>query len=137
MKWMRSTRTRISAKVREIVHGDLSRYLEVQRPANPSLVRRVLLGVRPASGTHGEVLTRVTKTDRNEEEINRNEILFEVTKAPEGGYDAQAVGHCIFTQGEDRDDLETMVQDAVRCHFAGGHIPSVRLHYMGDEAIAV
>ena len=109
MKWMHSARTRISAKIRETVHGDLSRYFEVQRPANPS----------------------------NEGGINRNEILFEVTKAPEGGYDAQAVGHCIFTQGEDRDDLETMVQDAVRCHFAGGHVPGVRLHYVGDEAIAV
>lgn len=68
--------------------------------------------------------------------MNPNGILFEVTKASEGGYDAQAVGHCIFTQGEDRDDLETMVQDAVRCHFAGGHIPGVRLHYVEGEAIA-
>lgn len=137
MKWMHSTRTRISARIRETVHGGLSRYFEVQRPANPSLVDHVVLGVRPASGTHGEVLTRVTKPDRNEGGINRNEVLFEVTKAPEGGYDAQAVGHCIFTQGEDRDDLEAMVQDAVRCHFAGGHIPDVRLHYVEDEAIAV
>ena len=126
MKWMHSTRTRIGAKVRGVVHGGLSRCFEVQRPANLS-----------PGGTHGEVLTRVTKPDRNEGGINRNEILFEVTKAPEGGYDAQAVGHCIFTQGEDRDDLETMVQDAVRCHFAGGHIPGVRLHYVEDGAIAV
>ena len=29
------------------------------------------------------------------------EIIFEVTEAPESGYDARAVGHSIFTQGED------------------------------------
>lgn len=127
MKWMHSTRTRISTKVRGIVHGGLSRCFEVQRPANLS-----------PGGTRGEVLTRATKPDRNEGGINRNEILFEVTKAPEGGYDSQAVGHCIFTQGEDRDDLETMVRDAVNCHFAGGHVPGlIRLHYVEDEAIAV
>ena len=65
---------------------------------------------------NGLALTRVTKPDGNRKEVNRNEILFEVTKAPEGGYDAQAVGYCIFIQGEDRDDLKNMVQDAVRCH---------------------
>ncbi len=70
--------------------------------------------------------------------MNPNGILFEVTKASEGGYDAQAVGHCIFTQGEDQDGLETMVQDAVRCHFAGGDVPdTIRLHYVEDEAISI
>ena len=32
--------------------------------------------------------------------MNRNEIIFEVTEAPEGGYDARALGHAVFTQGE-------------------------------------
>ena len=87
---------------------------------------------------NGLALTRVTKPDGNRKEVNRNEILFEVTKAPEGGYDARAVGYCIFTQGEDRDDLKNMVQDAVRCHFAGGHVPdTIRLHYVEGEAISV
>lgn len=45
------------------------------------------------------------------------EIIFEVTEAPEGGFDARALGHSIFTQGEDWADLKAMVIDAVRCHF--------------------
>ena len=45
------------------------------------------------------------------------EITFEVTEAPEGGFDARALGHSIFTQGEDWADLKAMVTDAVRCHF--------------------
>ena len=30
-----------------------------------------------------------------------SEIIFEVTEALEGGYDARALGHSIFTQGDD------------------------------------
>ena len=45
------------------------------------------------------------------------EIIFEVTEAPEGGYDARALGHSVFTQGDDWDDLKDMVRDAVLCHF--------------------
>ena len=42
--------------------------------------------------------------------MNRNEIIFEVTEAPEGGYDARALGYGVFTQGEDWDGLKEMVQ---------------------------
>jgi len=45
------------------------------------------------------------------------QIVFEVVDSPEGGYEAAALGHRIYTQGEDWDDLKAMVQDAVRCHF--------------------
>lgn len=38
-----------------------------------------------------------------------SEIIFEVTEAPEGGYDARALGFAIFTQGEDWDDLNITV----------------------------
>ena len=70
--------------------------------------------------------------------MNRNEIIFEVTEAAEGGYDARALGHGVFTQGEDWDDLKEMVRDAVRCHFGADDVPGViRLHYVRDEAIAV
>lgn len=78
------------------------------------------------------------ESDRNYEKMNRNEIIFEVTEAPEGGFDARALGQGVFTQGEDWDDLKKMVRDAVRCHFAGDDVPGViRLHYVRDEAIAV
>ena len=70
--------------------------------------------------------------------MNRNEIIFEVTEASEGGYDARALGYGVFTQGEDWDDLKEMVQDAVRCHFADDVVPRViRPHSERDEAIVV
>lgn len=53
------------------------------------------------------------------------EIIFEITEAPEGGFDARALGHSIFTQGEDWADLKAMVSDAVRCHFGDGDEPRV------------
>ena len=37
--------------------------------------------------------------------MNRNEIIFQTTEAREGGYDARALGHGVFTQGEGWDDL--------------------------------
>lgn len=53
------------------------------------------------------------------------EIIFEVTEAPEGGYDARALGHSVFTQGDDWDDLKDMVRDAVLCHFDDRETPRV------------
>ncbi|MCY3898665.1 MAG: hypothetical protein OXO50_05395 [Caldilineaceae bacterium] len=70
--------------------------------------------------------------------MNTSEIIFEVTEAVEGGYDAKALGHSIFTQGEDWEDLKAMVKDAVRCHFDEDTLPPVvRLHLVRDEVIAV
>ena len=46
-----------------------------------------------------------------------DELVFEVIESVEGGYDARAVGHSIFTQGSDWSDLKEMVRDAVLCHF--------------------
>lgn len=66
------------------------------------------------------------------------EIIFEVTEAIEGGYDARALGYGIFTQGEDWADLKAMVKDAVLCHFDKDDTPKViRLHLVKDEVIAV
>lgn len=45
------------------------------------------------------------------------EIIFVVDEAPEGGYQARALGHSIFTEAESFDELKKMVQDAVVCHF--------------------
>ena len=70
--------------------------------------------------------------------MTTSEIIFEVTEAPEGGYDARALGHSIFTQGDDWADLKSMVRDAVLCHFDAEDAPEViRLHLVRDEAIAV
>ena len=70
--------------------------------------------------------------------MREREITFEVTEAPEGGYDARALGHSVFTQGDDWDDLREMVRGAVLCHFDDGETPRViRLHFVREEAIAV
>ena len=67
-----------------------------------------------------------------------SEIVFEVTEAVEGGYDARALGYSIFTQGHDWDDLKAMVQDAVLCHFDDDDAPNtIRLRLVKDEVIAV
>jgi len=44
-------------------------------------------------------------------------IIFLVQKSPEGGYEARALDHDVFTQAENMEELRTMVRDAVRCHF--------------------
>ena len=57
------------------------------------------------------------------------EIIFEVTEAPNGGYYARALGHSVFTQGDDWDDLKEMVRDAVLCHFDDREAPRlIQLH---------
>jgi predicted RNase H-like HicB family nuclease len=67
-----------------------------------------------------------------------SEIIFEVEEAPEGGYDARALGHSIYTQAETIEELKAMLQDAVRCHFEENERPRViRLHLVKDELIAV
>ena len=66
------------------------------------------------------------------------EIIFEVTEAVEGGYDARALGYSIYTQGESWDDLKEMARDAVLCYFEEDRAPRViRLHLVREEAIAV
>jgi hypothetical protein len=47
----------------------------------------------------------------------QSEIIFLVEESPEGGYEAHALGHSIFTEAESLEELRLMVQDAVRCHF--------------------
>ena len=54
-----------------------------------------------------------------------SEIIFVVQESPEGGYEARALGHPIFTQAEDLEELKAVVQDAVRCHFDEGARPLV------------
>ena len=66
------------------------------------------------------------------------EIVFEVTETGEGGYDARALGHSIFTQGEDWSDLKAQVKDATLCHFDEADLPKViRLRFVRDEIVAL
>ena len=64
------------------------------------------------------------------------EIIFSVQESAEGGYEARALGHDIFTQADSMEELRAMVRDAVRCHFDGDSTPAViRLHIVKDEVI--
>lgn len=65
------------------------------------------------------------------------EIIFIVQESPEGGFEAKAVGHSIFTQADTLDELRSMVRDSVHCHFDEGERPKlIRLHFVRDEVMA-
>ena len=66
------------------------------------------------------------------------EIIFEVIESGDGGFEARALGHSIFTQGEDWNELKEMAREAVLCHFVETETPRViRLYQVRDEVIAV
>ena len=67
-----------------------------------------------------------------------NEIIFTVTESLDGGYEAKAVGHSIFTQCDEYKELPSTLRDAVKCHFEESEMPSlIRIHLVKDELIAV
>lgn len=58
-----------------------------------------------------------------------NELIFVVNEAPEGGYEARALGESIYTEADDIESLQSNVRDAVRCHFDEDTLPKIiRLH---------
>ena len=58
--------------------------------------------------------------------MKASEIIFPVEESREGGYEARALGHSIFTQADSLDELREMVRDAVRCHFDTDSIPAAQ-----------
>ena len=66
------------------------------------------------------------------------EIIFIVTESLDGGYEARAAGHSIYTQCDEYGELSATLRDAVKCHFDQGEVPSlIRIHFVKDEVIAV
>ncbi len=64
------------------------------------------------------------------------EIIFVVEDSPEGGYEAKALSHPIFTAGDTLEELRDMVRDAVQCHFEDSERPQmIRLHFVKDEVL--
>jgi hypothetical protein len=56
------------------------------------------------------------------------EIVFSYQKSPEGGYEAKALGHSIFTQAKTMNELIMNVKDAIACHFPDRNpLPFARL----------
>jgi len=71
--------------------------------------------------------------------LRMSEIIFEVREDEvDGGYCARALGHAIFTQGDDLEDLRAMVKEAVVCHFADAQERPkiIRLHFIRDEVLS-
>jgi hypothetical protein len=67
-----------------------------------------------------------------------SEVIFDVQESPEGGYEARALGHSIYTQAASLPELRDLVRDAVRCHFDDASRPRmIRLHMVRDEVIPV
>lgn len=65
------------------------------------------------------------------------EIIFLVEESPEGGYEARALGHSIFTEADTYEHLKKMAQDAVNCHFEPGLRPRlVRLFLVKEDILA-
>ncbi len=61
------------------------------------------------------------------------EIIFVVEESAEGGYEAKALGHSIYTEAEDLEELKVAVKDSVRCHFEKEKMPHViRLCIVSD-----
>ena len=46
-------------------------------------------------------------------------------RSPEGGYEARALDHSIFTDGDDIEQLKANVKDAVITHFEVADMPKV------------
>lgn len=66
------------------------------------------------------------------------ELIFLVTEAEEGGYNARALGESIFTQADDLAELRENVREAVLCHFDEDEMPRVvRLHIVRDVVLAL
>ena len=61
--------------------------------------------------------------------IMLNEIIFSVKESMDGGYEATAVGHSIYTQCDDCAQLQETLRDAVKCHFDEAQMPTlIRLY---------
>ena len=68
----------------------------------------------------------------------RSEIIFMVEESAEGGIEASALGHSIYTEADTFEELKEAARDAVHCHFDADDLPRViRLHMVRDEVFAV
>jgi predicted RNase H-like HicB family nuclease len=68
----------------------------------------------------------------------KNEIIFYIEESMDGGYEAKALGHSIYTEGETIDELKSNIREAVHCHFDEQDMPQViKLHFVREEAIAL
>lgn len=55
-------------------------------------------------------------------------IIFLVAESAEGGYEAKALSHSIYTEGETLAELKAAIRDAVKCNFEEPDIPQMIRH---------
>jgi hypothetical protein len=55
----------------------------------------------------------------------KKEIVFLIEDSPQGGYEAKAIGHSIYTESDMLDKLSEMIRDAVSCHFEDEDRPRI------------
>lgn len=71
--------------------------------------------------------------------MNDLELVFQVRPAEEGGFTANCrlPEGLIATQGDSLEELESMVKDAVNCHFADAALKPgrIRLHLEEDRIL--
>ena len=66
------------------------------------------------------------------------EIYFLVRESSEGGYEAEALNHSIYTDADTVEELRSMIKDAVSCHFEDDERPGIiRLHFVREETLVV
>jgi len=65
-----------------------------------------------------------------------SEIVFLIEEDIDGGFNARALGHSIFTEGDTETEIRKNILDALKCHFDDKELPKiVRLHFVRDEVL--
>ncbi|MBN2175997.1 MAG: hypothetical protein JW731_17840 [Bacteroidales bacterium] len=65
-----------------------------------------------------------------------SEIIFIAEESSEGGFEARALGHSIYTEGETIESLKQNIREAIQCHFEDDAPKVVRLHFIKEEIFA-
>ncbi len=68
--------------------------------------------------------------------MTMTEIIFIVEESLEGGYEAKALDHSIFTEADNIEELKQNVKEAVHCHFEENLPKMIRLHFVKEEVFA-
>ncbi len=66
-----------------------------------------------------------------------DELVFEVTQEPDGGYTAECLSEDIFTQADTWEELRQNAMEAVKGYYFDSTPPkTIRLHLVRDEVVS-
>ena len=91
----------------------------------------IQMNTRPTRRDSGVLSFGRDQTQLNNPErtaIMNTEIIFVVQESSEGGYEAKALDHSIYTEADSVEELRSMVKDAVECHFENTNRPPI-IHF--------